>query len=64
MDIETKAKLANRLTHALHQAPNHPEVFTTVLGQTIRTAGLHITDLAITFGDLTNRMAERLREAT
>jgi hypothetical protein len=63
MDVEAKAKLASKLTHALHQAPNHPETFINVLRQMIGTAGLHITDLAITFGDLTGRMAEQLRAA-
>jgi hypothetical protein len=63
MDIESKAKLANKLTHALHQAPNHPEAFVNIVRQVTGTAGLHITDLAITFGDLTARMHERLQAA-
>jgi hypothetical protein len=63
MDLETKAKLANKLTRALHQAPEHPETFVNIVRQVIGTAGLHITDLAIVFGDLTNRMAEQLRAA-
>ena len=63
MDTELKAKLAMRLTHALHQAPDHPEVFVNVLQQTLKSAGLHITDVAVTVGDLTSRMVEQLRVA-
>ena len=63
MNTESKAKLAIKLTHALHQAPEHPEVFVNVLQQTLKSAGLHITDLAVTMGDLTSRMFEQLRAA-
>lgn len=63
MDTEAKSKLATKLTHALHQAPNHPENFATVVRQLLNSAGLHITDLSVTIGDLHTRMAEQLRAA-
>ena len=64
MDTEAKSKLATKLTRVLHQAPNHPENFATVVRQLLDSAGLHITDLAVTIGDdLNTRMAERVRAA-
>ncbi len=63
MNLDEKAKLARKLTHALHQAPDNPELFTTVMKNTIATAGIHLTDLSVTIGDLTNRLAEQLRDA-
>lgn len=63
MDLSEKAKLARKLTHSLHQAPQNPQVFVNVLNQLLGGAGVHITELEITFGDLTLRLAERVREA-
>ncbi|MBM1169921.1 hypothetical protein [Microvirga arabica] len=63
MDIDQKAKLARKLTHALHQAPDNPQLFVNIVSQVTRSASLHMTDLAITFGDLTTRLAEQLRDA-
>jgi hypothetical protein len=63
MNLDEKAKLARKLTHALHQAPEHPELFTNIVKNTVATAGIHITDLSVTIGDLTIRLAEQLRDA-
>jgi hypothetical protein len=52
MDQEAKAKLASRLSSALHQAPDHPENFANVLRKQLATHGMHISDLRITFGDI------------
>jgi hypothetical protein len=63
MTLDEKAKLARKLTHALHQAPDNPELFTNIMKSTVATAGIHVTDLSVTIGDLTNRLAEQLRDA-
>jgi len=63
MDAEEKAKVARKLTHALHQAPNQPANFAHALQQVIGTRGLHITDLAITIGDTTSVLAKQLQAA-
>jgi hypothetical protein len=63
MDQEAKAKLASRLSSALHQAPNHPENFANVLAKQLATHGLHISDLRITFGDIDSYLAKQLQAA-
>jgi hypothetical protein len=63
MNLDEKAKLARKLTHALHQAPENPELFTNILKNTVSAAGVHITDLSVTVSDLTLRLAEQLRDA-
>jgi hypothetical protein len=63
MNLDEKAKLARKLTHALHQAPENPELFTNIVKNTLATAGIHITDLSVSIGDLTIRLAEQLRDA-
>jgi hypothetical protein len=63
MDLDAKARFARQLTHALHQAPENPELFANILSKLVGTAGLHITELAITTGDLTTRLHEQLRDA-
>jgi hypothetical protein len=63
IDSETKAKLARRLTGALHQAPENPELFANVVRQVVQGNRLHVTDLAITIGDTTRQLAEQLRAA-
>jgi hypothetical protein len=63
MDQEAKAKLASRLSSALHQAPDHPENFANVLTKQLATHGMHISDLRITFGDIDSFMAKQLQAA-
>ena len=62
MNLDEKAKLVRKLTHALHQAPDNPELFTNIVRSTIAAAGIHITDLSVTTGDLTNWLAEKVRD--
>jgi hypothetical protein len=62
-DAEEKAKVARKLTHALHQAPDQPANFAHALRQVIGSSGLHITDLAITIGDTTSVLAKQLQAA-
>ncbi|MCP1829118.1 hypothetical protein J2R76_005818 [Bradyrhizobium sp. USDA 4532] len=63
MTLDEKSKLARKLTHALHQAPDNPELFANIMKATVASAGIHVTDLSVTIGDLTNRLAEQLRDA-
>ena len=63
MDSEEKAKVSRKLTHALHQAPEQPHNFGSVLQQVVNSSGLHITDLAITIGDTTSVLAKQLQAA-
>jgi hypothetical protein len=63
MDWEAKAKLALKLSSALHQAPDNPENFATVLQKVLRTNGLHITDVEISIGDSARRMNKELQAA-
>ena len=63
MDSEKKAKLARKLTGALHQAPDNPELFTNILIQMLASNGLHLTELAVTIGDTTSRLVEQLQTA-
>lgn len=63
MNLDEKAKLARKLTHALHQAPDNPDLFANVVKNVVAAAGIHITDLSISTGDLTTRLAEQLRDA-
>jgi hypothetical protein len=63
MNLDEKAKLARKLTHALHQAPDNPELFANIVKNTVTAAGIHITDLSVSIGDLTIRLAEQLRDA-
>lgn len=63
MDQEAKAKLASRLSAAMHQALDHPENFANVLAKQLVTHGLHISDLRITFGDIDSYMAKQLQAA-
>jgi hypothetical protein len=63
MTLDEKGKLARKLTHALHQAPGNPELFTNIMKNAVAAAGIHMTDLSITIGDLTIRLAEQLRDA-
>jgi hypothetical protein len=63
MVVDEKANLARKLTHALHQAPENPELFVNVVKNLVKSNGLHITDLSVSVGDLTIRLAEQLREA-